>query len=186
MIGVFIAELFNPRIISEYAILPLDTGHLKGIVSAVFVHASLEHLSSNLLPFVFCGFGLFYFYEELATKVILISHLITGALIWFFAREVYHVGASGLIYALVFFILISALLKRNRRLIVFAFIVLSFQGGLIWGILPQDTKISWESHLFGAISGIFLAIVFRKQGPKPDIKIKFDEEPEEPDEYENL
>jgi membrane associated rhomboid family serine protease len=69
---------------------------------------------------------------------------------------------------------------------VFAFMILVFQNGLIWGIFPQDNLISWESHLLGAIVGSVLALAFRKQGPQPDKPIEWDEETSETDEYENL
>ena len=186
IIGVFILQSFYHNLINEWAILPHHPAHLKGIVTAVFIHANIEHLSSNIMPFAVCIFGLFYFYNDIALKVTFLSHLITGTLIWSFARPVFHVGASGLVYALVVFILISALLKRNKKLIVFAFIVLSFQGGLIWGLVPQNTNISWESHLFGALTGIALAVIFRKQGPKAEQEPLNDEDYEDSDEYKHL
>lgn len=182
----FALEFKYPRIIHDFGLLPLDLAHLKGIVTSVFLHANLEHLSSNFMTFSLTVFGMFYFYKEVAIKVTFLAHLSTGALIWLFARPVYHIGASGLIYALVFFILISALIKRNKRLAVFAFIVLTFQSGLVWGMMPQGNNISWESHLFGGLTGIALAIIFRKSGPPPETPIVFEEDAEDEDEYAEL
>ncbi len=186
IIGLYIAEHYDSSLMSSWAILPLNPAYLKGIITAVFIHANVEHLSSNLLPFAVCIFGLFYFYNDIALKITLLAHLATGILIWLFARPVFHVGASGLIYALVLFILSSALIKRNKKLIVFAFIVLTFQGGLIWGLVPQNTQISWESHLYGAITGIVLAIIFRKYGPEPEKDPLIDEDFEDTDDYKHL
>lgn len=187
IIAIFVCQHFMPELVFDWAILPDNPAYLKGIVTAVFIHANIEHLSSNILPFAICSFGLFYFYRDIALKVTLIAHIVTGTLIWLLARPVFHVGASGLIYALVLFILISAILKKNKKLIVFAFIVLSFQGGLVWGLVPQNTQISWESHLFGAITGIILAFIFRKQGPQADPEPNLDEEPlEDEDDYRHL
>lgn len=186
ILGFFIAQQYNATLMRDWAIVPLNPAYLKGIITAVFIHANIEHLSSNLLPFSVCIFGLFYFYNEIALRITFLAHLATGTLIWLLARPVFHVGASGLIYALVLFILFSALIKRNKKLIVFAFIVLTFQGGLIWGLVPQNTQISWESHLYGAITGIVLAIIFRKHGPEPEKDPLVDEEYEDSDDYEHL
>lgn len=185
IIVVYAFEKVNPSIIETYAVLPHHPDHLMGIVTAVFIHGGMEHLSSNILPLAICLFGLFHFYSEIALKVTLLAHVFSGALVWLFARHVYHVGASGLIYALIFFVLISALIKRNKQLTVFAFIVLVFQGGLMWGLVPQNNGISWESHLMGAITGCILAVVFRHQGPPPDMVIHLDDD-EDVDEYLNL
>ena len=182
---VYAIEKVDPSIIETYAVLPQHPDHLIGIVTAVFIHGGMEHLSSNILPLAICLFGLFHFYSEIALKVTLLAHVFSGALVWIFARHVYHVGASGLIYALIFFVLISALIKRNKQLTVFAFIVLVFQGGLMWGLVPQNNGISWESHLLGAITGCILAVVFRHQGPPPDMVIHLDDD-EDVDEYLNL
>lgn len=186
IIGLFIAQQYDASLMTEWAILPHNPAYLKGIITAVFIHANIEHLSSNFLPFVVCIFGLFYFYNEIALRITLLAHIATGTLIWLLARPVFHVGASGLIYALVLFILSSALIKRNKKLIVLAFIVLTFQGGLIWGLVPQNTQISWESHLYGAITGIVLAIIFRKYGPEPEKIPLTDEEYEDTDDYKHL
>ncbi len=187
IIAIFVCQHFMPELALDWAILPLNPAYLKGIVTAVFIHANIEHLSSNILPFAVCIFGLFYFYRDIALKVTFIAHIVTGALIWLLARPVFHVGASGLVYALVLFILISAILKKNKKLIVFAFIVLSFQGGLIWGLVPQNTQISWESHLFGALTGTALAFIFKNQGPQADPETNLEDEPfEDEDDYRHL
>lgn len=187
IIGGFALQITYPKLTGMLAILPRDVSHLPGIITTVFMHGDLEHLCSNILPLSVCLVGLFYFYKEIALKVTIFCHLLTGLLMWIFARPAYHIGASGLAYALVFFILASALFRKNRRLMVFAFIVLLFQNGLIWGMFPQENKISWESHLLGSLAGIFLAFIFRKEGPLPDKPFEWDEEPEqEKDEYEDV
>ena len=187
IIGGFVLQVTYPRLTEMLAILPRDFNHLPGVITTVFMHADIGHLSSNILPLSVCLVGLYYFYNEIALKVTLFCHLLTGILIWIFARPAYHIGASGLAYALVFFILASALVRKNRRLMVFAFIVLLFQNGLIWGVFPQENRISWESHLMGSLVGTLLAFAFRKEGPLPDKPFEWDEESgEEKDEYEDV
>jgi membrane associated rhomboid family serine protease len=169
MLLFYFFEIIDPSIEYKYAIKPLDFNHLIGTVSAVFIHGSIEHLSSNFLPLSICLFGLFYFYNNIALSILSLSHLLTGLCIWLFARPVFHVGASGLVYALIFFVMISAILKSNKQLIIFAFVILVFQGGLFWGMVPQNNQISWESHLIGALVGSLLAYLFKNKGPKSNL-----------------
>jgi len=188
MLVSFISGLAWPEIKQVLAIYPRNFSFLSGIFTTVFVHKDLEHLSSNSLPMFVCLFGLFYFYKEIGLKVTLISHLLTGILIWIFARSAFHIGASGLVYALVLFVFTSGLIRKNKKLLVFAFLSLVFQSGLLWGVFPLEEGVSWESHLFGAIVGIVLAFLFKHEGPQADPPKIWDEETEEntTDEYLNL
>ena len=188
MIISFVTGLNWPNIKQILAIYPRDFHYLIGVFTTVFVHKDLEHLSSNSLPMFVCLFGLFYFYKEIAFKVTVICHLLTGMLIWIFAREAFHIGASGLVYALVLFVFTSGLIRKNKKLLVFAFITLVFQSGLLWGVFPVEEGISWESHLLGALVGIFLSFLFKNEGPQADLPKIWDEETEETitDEYLNL
>jgi membrane associated rhomboid family serine protease len=95
--------------------------------------------------------------------------------VWIFARQAYHIGASGLVYGFVAFLFFSGIIRRDNRSIALALIVTFLYGGLTWGILPIKAEISWEAHLFGSIIGILLAFVFRKSDPAP----KYDWETEE-------
>lgn len=164
----FLLEFIHPEIKLDLSLKPRDPGHLAGIWTAVFIHSNLEHLSANFIPLALCLYGIFYFYGKIALRVTLLAHFITGCLIWILARPAYHIGASGLVYALVFFTLISGAIRRNKKLMIFALIVLLFQSGLVWGMLPTDNSVSWESHLFGGITGTFLAIRYRRKGPPDD------------------
>jgi membrane associated rhomboid family serine protease len=188
LILVFWAEQIFPNIETILSILPRNFAYLGGIISTVFIHKNLEHLSGNSLTLLICLYGIFYFYKEIALKVTLYSHILTGFLVWLFATRGYHIGASGLVYALVFFVLVSGFIRNNKRLLIFAFAVLVMQSGLIWGIFPFKEGVSWESHLFGAMTGILLAIIYRKEGPQSDKIDNWAEElPEdEVDEYLNL
>ncbi|MFZ1281698.1 MAG: rhomboid family intramembrane serine protease, partial [Ignavibacteriaceae bacterium] len=134
-----------------------------------------SHLISNTAPLIFMGLGIFYFYPKVAYKVFTIIYLGTGVLVWIFAREVYHIGASGIIYGFVSFLFFSGIFRKDNRSIALALIVILFYGGLIWGVLPIEKGVSWESHLFGAIAGIIAAFIFRKVDPPK----KYDWEDEE-------
>lgn len=182
----FLLQGIIPSLTSWLGLYPRDPHHLGGIITTVFLHADIGHLASNMLPLAACLFGLFFFYGDLALRVTLLCHFFTGVLIWIFARPAFHIGASGLAYALVFFILISGFIRKNKRLQVLAFTILVFQNGLIWGVFPQGNNISWESHLMGAVVGLLLAFIYRHQGPAPDRPVQWDDDSTDEDEYDQL
>ncbi|MCK4920530.1 MAG: rhomboid family intramembrane serine protease, partial [Bacteroidales bacterium] len=125
----------------------------------------------NSIPVFFLSLALFYFYREVSYQVFFLSYLSTGLLVWLVGREAYHIGASGIIYSLAAFLFVSGILRKNRNLLAISLLVTFLYGSMIWGLLPYDYKISWESHLMGAITGVALAFIYRKYGPEPDINV---------------
>lgn len=159
----------------KYGLLPQTAKGLIGIFTAPLIHSGFNHIFSNSIPLLFLGTGIFYFYKDAAYKVFVMVYLIPGIFVWFLGRESYHIGSSGIVYGFVTFLFFSGLIRRDNRSIALALIVTFLYGGLIWGVLPLDREISWEYHLFGALTGIYAAIIFRKSDP---IK-KYDWEDEE-------
>ena len=169
------------------ALYPRELFGLTGVVTMVFSHANLEHVLGNSLPLALGLFLLYSFYEKSATMILFIGHFFTGLLIWIIARPSYHIGASGVVYMLVAFILIASFLSQNKQFRLAALALLSIQSGLIFGILPQANQISWEGHLSGAIVGFLLAFIFKSKGPKPDKPFVWNEElSEATDEYKRF
>lgn len=109
----------------------------------------------------------------------LYSWLGSGILVWLFARPSFHIGASGLVYALVAFIMLSGILRKQTPLLAISFLVIFLYGSLIWGVFPFEEGISHEAHLSGALVGFALAVVYRKEGYAPK-KYSWDDEGEEP------
>jgi membrane associated rhomboid family serine protease len=159
----------------ELGILPRSLRGLIGIITSPLIHSDFSHLFSNTVPLVLLGFGIFYFYPKSAYKVFAFVYFCTGFLVWLFAREVYHVGASGIVYAFVSYFFFNGLFRRDTKSVTLSLIVVFLYGGLVWGILPGMKGISWESHFFGAVSGMLASFVFRKSDPNK----KYDWENEE-------
>jgi membrane associated rhomboid family serine protease len=123
------------------------------------------------------GTGLIYFYRGISLSVITMIWFFTNTWVWLAARPDVHIGASGLIYGFVCFLFFSGVFRRDPRLLAISLLVTFLYGSLVWGILPVSQTISWESHFFGSVAGIFAAIYFRKEGPQRKIKV-WEEEPE--------
>ncbi|MBS9768017.1 MAG: rhomboid family intramembrane serine protease [Flavobacteriaceae bacterium] len=153
--------------LSFLGIFPRSIEHLHGILLSPFLHSDWEHLWTNTIPFFVLSWALFFFYRTIATKTILLIYLLSGIFLWIFGRSSYHIGMSGIIYGLAFFLITSGLIKKHYRLTALALTVVFLYGSLFWGLFPIEKHISWEGHICGACSGLFLAIIFRNQGPQP-------------------
>jgi len=144
-------------------IKPLSVSGLPGIIGSPFAHGGLKHIASNSASFAILSVLLFYFYRLIALRVFMLNWLISGLLLWLGGRDSVHIGASGIIYGLAFFIFFSGVLRKNKQLSSISLIVIFLYGSMFWGMLPQNGNISWEGHLFGAISGFALAWYYRKK-----------------------
>ncbi len=171
----------------KYGIYPHKLNTLTGIITSPFIHGSFEHLMSNSLPFLLLGTALFYFYKNFAYKVFIIIWIYTGLWVWIAARASFHIGASGIIYGLASFLFFSGLIHKKRSLASLSLLIVFIYGGMVWGVLPLKPEISWESHLFGALTGLFTALFFAskyKKEEKTEIEENaniFDNEFSEPD-----
>ncbi len=173
-----ISEILLETDFTYLGIFPLKTKGLIGIITAPLIHSDLEHLIANSVPLLILGTGLFYFYNKIALKVFILSYLIANIWIWFGARQAYHIGASGLVYSFASFLFFSGVVSKNVKLIAISLLVIFLYGSMIWGVLPIQPHISWESHLMGAIAGAVLAFYFRNQGP-PRIRYSWEFEDED-------
>lgn len=159
---------------------------LRGIVFSPFIHGSMKHLYSNTIPLLVLTMALFYFYRAISWRVLFFGMLMTGFLTWCIGEPYStHIGASGVIYCLVGFLFFKGIWSKNYRLIALSLIVVFIYGSLVWGTLPVLGKegISWEGHLSGLISGIFLALWFKKYkipAPKYDWEKETYEEDNDP------
>jgi membrane associated rhomboid family serine protease len=155
--------------LSFLGIHPLHADGLPGIFLSPFIHGDWKHLAANSVPIIVLGSALYLFYRPIATKVLILIILLTGIWVWLGARENYHIGASGVIYGLSSFLLLSGIIRKESRLMALSLIVVFLYGSMIWGIFPElfpEKNISWEGHLSGLIAGVVLAVFYRREGPQ--------------------
>lgn len=164
--------------LTRLGLIPRIPIGLLGIITAPLIHADFSHLISNTVPLIILGWIIFSFYRRVAFISFIFIYLLTGMLVWIFARQVYHIGASGIVYGYVSFLFFSGIFRRDNISITLALVITFLYGGLVWGILPGMKGISWESHLFGGISGLIAAYMFRKIDP-PAKKYDWEDEPDD-------
>lgn len=157
---VFVVERLFGLSFVESGVYPRTLAGLKGILFAPFVHGGLDHLCSNLsaLP-VLLGM-LAMVYRRNYMRILFSLWLLTGLMVWLMARESYHIGVSGVIYALASFLLFGGILSGRKANVAVTLVVIFLYGGMVWGLLPYQPHVSWESHLFGGLAGFACAFVF--------------------------
>jgi len=143
-----------------FGIYPRKLDNIYGIFFSPLIHSDFNHLLANSLPFFFLSSAIMFFYKKIAIRVIIYNWLLTGFTVWLGGRYAYHIGASGLIYAFASFLFFSGILSKDKNLIAISLLVVFVYGSLIWGILPKSGNVSWESHLFGFITGFILTYYF--------------------------
>ncbi len=155
--AMFLLNWIIPADLRQYGIIPRKFSGLTGIILAPFLHKNILHILSNTMPFLILGSILCFFYTKRALSVILISGLLSGLMVWIFARSAIHIGLSGVIYALASFLIFAGFFQKKFLGILISIIVIISYGGMVWGLLPVNVFMSWEGHLAGAVSGYLLA-----------------------------
>jgi membrane associated rhomboid family serine protease len=153
-------------------VYPLTKKGVFGIFAHPLVHGSFRHLFANTIPFLFLSWCLFYFYKNIASYIFFVIWIGCGIITFLIGKEGWHIGASGIIYGLAFFLFFSGIIRRHIPLIAISLLVTFIYGGLVWNMFPFFAKpsISWEGHLSGAIAGTLCAYAFKSYGPqKPEI-----------------
>nr|WP_322786217.1 rhomboid family intramembrane serine protease [Aliiglaciecola lipolytica] len=156
--------------LSWLGVFPHSSGGLLGIFTAPLVHGSLEHLFNNTLSLLILGSFLIYGYPKSRWRVIAFVWVFSGLGVWLFARDAFHIGASGLSHGIFFYLFVVSLFRRDKSSIAIMMAAFFMYGGMTMTIFPREESISFEYHLFGALAGIVSALFWRKLDPKPSLK----------------
>jgi membrane associated rhomboid family serine protease len=169
--GLWVLEFFDQLLgnrLDGYGIQARELDGLPEIFTAPFLHAGWDHLAGNSLPFLVLGFLVLL--GGLARWLLssLISVISSGLTAWLLTpANTIVLGASGLIFGWLTYLLARGVWSRRPGQIVVALIVLVVYGGLIWGVLPGSAGVSWQAHLGGAVGGVIAAWALHRRSPSP-------------------
>jgi membrane associated rhomboid family serine protease len=138
-------------------ILPRQLVGLRGIIFAPFLHGNFAHLMANTIPFLTLGWLVMARNNGDFVVVSLVSMVVGGFGTWLFGSRGLHIGASGVIFGYLGYLLTRCYFDRKLSSGSIALFVGVTYGSLLWGVLPSMPGISWEGHLFGAIGGMISA-----------------------------
>lgn len=163
----------------EFGVKPREAHGLIGVLTAPLLHGSLGHLVSNSLPLLILGTCLLYMYPIAARIALPVIWIGSGLAVWVIGRESYHIGASGVVYGIMFYIFVAGMLRTDVRSLALALMVFFLYGGMIWGVLPGEERVSFESHLAGAVIGLVLALLLNVlDRPMPEKRFSYEIEAE--------
>lgn len=161
---LLVIEAFNlitGRVINQYSILPRVLTSLPFIFTSPFLHADVNHFLSNIFTLAVFAFLVMQFGRKQFIHVTFFVIITTGLLVWLFGRQAYHLGASGIIYGYFGFLILAGWFSRQIKYMLISVAVAFFYGTMVWGVLPSTPFVSWESHLFGFISGLVIAWIIK-------------------------
>ncbi|HKJ17313.1 MAG TPA: rhomboid family intramembrane serine protease [Xanthomonadales bacterium] len=180
---IFLVDAFFGLRLGRFGLQPGAISGLIGIVTAPLFHASASHIFSNSLPLLLSLTAMLFLYPNSSLRAIPIIWLGSGIFAWFIGRPSFHFGASGLVYGLLAYVLLSGIIRRDMRSIAASLLIWFLYGTMVWGVLPIRPNMSWELHLGGALMGILAAIIFRNWDRPPMVRYEWEDDDTVPDWY---
>lgn len=157
VIAAELANLLSLRRLNAFGIVPREAAGLPGILLGPLLHNDVRHFAGNLLPLAVLGFLLGRLLPDQFWAVTGAITLGTGLAVWLLARRRNHIGASGLVYGLLGYLVLHGLLAQDWLALAVSAGLAVLYSGFLWGVLPTTARTSWESHLFGLATGLALA-----------------------------
>lgn len=160
---VFLLEYIAPFSLTAFGVTPRTLVGLIGIPAMPFLHGNLQHITSNTVPLLVL-LMLLAGSKARSWEVVIDIILLSGSLLWLGGRHATHLGASGLIFGLIAFLMVSGWLERRFvPLAISVLVTFVYGGSLMWGVVPQlGSNVSWDGHLFGALAGCIVAYLLEK------------------------
>ena len=173
LMGVFVAVLWAVQLVNasdgyhldRFGLQPREADGLWGILTMPFLHASYDHLLSNTIPVVAIGWIVLLSGLRVWLTVTAIVVVAGGALTWLVGPAGIIVGASGLVFGWLGYLLARAYFSRKLKWIIVAVLVLMFFGSLLFGLFPTlHSGISWQAHLCGFVAGVAAGALLHPRG----------------------
>ncbi|MEP6509428.1 MAG: rhomboid family intramembrane serine protease [Gemmatimonadales bacterium] len=143
-------------------VIPRTLLGIRGVLFAPFLHGSITHIVSNSLPFLFLGWIVILRDPRHFLPLTLIAMIGSGMMAWLFgAPGSVHIGASGVIFGYLGFLMLSGWFARSFGSIALSILVIVLWGGMVVGVIPGTNGVSWQAHLGGLIAGIYAARYYR-------------------------
>ncbi|MFH9003566.1 rhomboid family intramembrane serine protease [Streptomyces afghaniensis] len=160
-----VVDVLSGHALDGLGVTPRTPSELVDVVPSAFVHFGFAHLAANTVPLLVLGLlaalaGLRRFLLVCALIV-----LVDGLGVWLIApAHTNTAGASGLIFGLFGFLLVSGFVERRPWGILAGILIAAIWGGsILSGLAPTQTGISWQGHLLGLLAGVAAAFVFRRR-----------------------
>lgn len=169
---VFFLEILSGGELAQYGVHPRDVSSLWQIFTSPLLHANLSHITGNTVPGAIFAFLIGLSGKRVFVEVTLIATIVGGLGTWVFGGiGTNHIGASGVIYGWLGYLIIRGFFNRDGRQIALGAILAIAYSGLFWGMLPLQPGVSWQGHLFGALGGALAGAFITSDDPE-ELKVR--------------
>jgi membrane associated rhomboid family serine protease len=160
--AVFVVNTVLGGSLLSLGVIPRTTIGLRGIFFAPFLHGSFGHIVANSIPFLALGWMVMLRDERHFIPVTLAGMVGSALVAWLIgAPGSVHIGASGVIFGYLGFLMLTGWYTRSFVSILLSVIVTLAWGSLVLGMLPGEPGVSWPAHIGGFLGGVLAARGFR-------------------------
>ncbi len=161
---IFVVDAVFGLGLTEYGVRPREWKGLIGVVAWPFLHGNYGHIASNTVSLLLFGGIISARNRQTFWRLSVYATLMAGFGLWLVGRPATHIGASGLVFACFGYIVTRGFYDRRPLSILLAIGVILLFGGIVWGVLPTDPRVSWEGHFLGVAAGAVFATRSRGRG----------------------
>ena len=137
-----------------FGLLPRSSRGAWGILLHPLLHANVQHFAMNAVGLLLIGGSVFLRSERDFWRVTALGTLLGGSATWLIGRPNIHVGASGLVFAYLGYLLTTGWFDRKLTSVALSIGAAVLWGSILFGLSPLQNGISWELHLFGLLGGV--------------------------------
>lgn len=162
--AVFVVNSLLGGALLRFGVIPRTTVGLRGILFAPFLHGSIDHIVANTIPFLALGWMVMLRDEDHFIPVTIAGMVGSGLMAWLFgAAGSVHIGASGVIFGYLGFLMLAGWYTRSFGSIFLSLIVTLVWGSLVFGMMPTMPGVSWQSHAGGFLGGVLAARIVSRR-----------------------
>ncbi len=160
--GVYLLNLILPFDLRNYGVRPRSISGLPGLLFAPFLHTGAGHLISNSLALAPLLFFSLAYSRKLTLEAVIFIALIGGGGVWLFGKShTVHIGASGVIFGLIGYLMAVGLFRRELLALLVSIVVASYYGWALFSLFAVSPGLSWTGHFFGFAAGVLAAWLTR-------------------------
>lgn len=157
---LYVVEAFDTLVghsLDNDGVIPRDFTQWDNLLWYPMLHGGWGHLTGNAGPLLVLAYLAMSGGIKQFLQVTAVIWLTGGLGVWLIGSDGVHIGASGLVFGYLAFLLVRGIFARSVLQILIAVVVFALYGWALWGVLPGQPGISWEGHLFGALGGVLAA-----------------------------
>lgn len=154
--------------LDQFGIEPRDVNDLGDIFLAPWLHFGWAHLISNSVPFLVLGILIYLSGAARWLVTLVVTIIVSGITVWLLAPPAsITLGASGIVFGFLTYLLVRGFFTKKLGQIGIAVLVMIVYGGVLWGVLPTQSGVSWQAHLGGAVGGVLAAWLMHARRDRP-------------------